>query len=137
MLAGGSPYSASTPAQMMAAHVAQAPAPVELKRADCPPALAALVMRCLEKDPGNRWQSADEIVNQLRMLGDAARVRGASPRSGRRIAVVAALVLLAIVAALVIRRRAPRADAASASVIAYSLHRARWAAVQLSRRGHR
>ncbi len=119
MLAGGSPYNATTPAQMMAAHVAQVPAPVELKRTDCPPALAAIIMRCLEKEPDRRWQSADDIVNQLRTLGTMAGARRAAPATGRRIAILAGLVLLAVTAVLLLRRRAqPAADAASAGVIA-------------------
>ncbi len=65
MLVGGSPYAATTPQQQMAAHVTQAPAPIHLKRPDCPPALAALIMRCLSKNPDERWQSAEDVVTRL------------------------------------------------------------------------
>ena len=37
MLVGESPYVATTPQQQMAAHVTQAPVPIQLKRPDCPP----------------------------------------------------------------------------------------------------
>ncbi len=33
-----------------------------------PPALASLVMKCLEKKPADRWQSAEELRSQLEML---------------------------------------------------------------------
>ncbi|MEO8113721.1 MAG: hypothetical protein ABI655_05040, partial [Phenylobacterium sp.] len=38
---------------------------VELKRPDCPEDLALAVMRCLEKDPENRWPSADALRRAL------------------------------------------------------------------------
>jgi serine/threonine protein kinase len=119
MLAGGSPYNATTPAQLMAAHIAQAPAPIGLKRADCPPALAALVMRCLEKEPGKRWQSADDIVSGLRTATTAVMPHRASPGSGRRTAIIAGVILLAAAAFVLLRRRTPPpVDPASSSVIA-------------------
>ncbi len=118
MLAGGSPYTATTPAQQMAAHIAQAPAPVELKRKDCPPALAALVMRCLAKNPDERWQSADDIVNQLRAL-DTAPLQRSAARGGQRIAIIAGALLLGLAAVFMFRRNAhPAPSAASANVIA-------------------
>ena len=118
MLAGGSPYVATTPAQQMAAHIAQPPAPIEPRRTDCPPALSALIMRCLAKDPGERWQSADDIVNQLRTVQTTTQ-RRATASSGRRTAVIAGLLLLVIAGTLAVRRLArPAAGTASSDVIA-------------------
>ncbi len=42
-----------------------APDPVTKYRASVPPGLAALVMRCLEKRPADRWQTIDELIPQL------------------------------------------------------------------------
>ena len=50
LLAGQPPFAGRTPQRMMAAHMSETPQPVTELRADMPPALAALVMRCLEKD---------------------------------------------------------------------------------------
>ena len=50
---------------MVAAHLTQAPTPLAVLRASVPPALAALVMRCLEKRPADRWQSAGELLHAL------------------------------------------------------------------------
>src|SRR5207247_8666533 len=36
--------------------------PVPELRPDCPPNLAAAVMRMLEKDPARRWPSMDDVV---------------------------------------------------------------------------
>jgi serine/threonine protein kinase len=62
MLAGQSPFAGKSPQQMLAAQVMAKPVPIEQRRRDVPPALAALVMRCLEKEASQRPQSAAEIA---------------------------------------------------------------------------
>jgi serine/threonine-protein kinase len=120
MLAGGSPYTATMPAQVMAAHIAQPPAPIDLKRPDCPPALAALIMRCLAKDPSERVQSADEIVAQLRTLETSPTPRRASSWSARHVAIIVGLVLAVLATTIFAFRRIarPPATTTSNSVIA-------------------
>jgi eukaryotic-like serine/threonine-protein kinase len=65
MLAGHPPFSGRTPQQLLAAHVSRAPEPLGAVRATVPADLAAIVMRCLEKRPADRWQSADELLRAL------------------------------------------------------------------------
>ena len=65
MLAGRKPYEAPTPQAMLAAHITGSPDPVSRYRASIPPALAATVMRCLEKHPADRWQSAADLGQAL------------------------------------------------------------------------
>ena len=67
LLAGRPPFTGANPQQILAAHVTAAAEPVTTHRA-MPPALAALVMRCLEKRPADRWQSAEELIPQLEAL---------------------------------------------------------------------
>ena len=67
LLAGRPPFTGATPQQVLAAHVTATPEPVTTYR-PVPPPLAALVMRCLEKRPADRWQSAEELVPQLEAL---------------------------------------------------------------------
>ncbi len=64
-LTGAPPFTGMSPQQVLAAHVTQAPEPLAARRPACPPALNALIMRCLEKRPADRWQSASELVAQL------------------------------------------------------------------------
>ncbi len=68
MLAGRPPFVAPTPQAVLAAQVTQAAEPVTRFRPSVPPALAALVMRCLEKRPADRWQSADDLLHQLEAM---------------------------------------------------------------------
>lgn len=65
MLVGTPPFSGRSPQQVMAAHIAERPVPVEQLRPETPTALAALVMQCLEKDPARRPVNAAALVDAL------------------------------------------------------------------------
>jgi len=65
MLTGQPPFTGTTPQAVLAAHWTEAPVGVAERRATIPPALAQLVMRCLEKKPADRPQAADELVQVL------------------------------------------------------------------------
>jgi len=68
MLTGRPPFTGATPQHVLAAQVTEAPEPVTKRRATVPAALAALVMRCLEKSPADRWQTAAELLQQLEAM---------------------------------------------------------------------
>src|SRR5207302_1621274 len=68
MLTGRPPFTGLSPQSLLAAQVTGAVEPVTRYRENVPPALAALVMRCLAKRPADRWQSANEILEQLEQL---------------------------------------------------------------------
>ena len=72
MLAGRPPFTGGSAQALLMAHVTQAPDPVSVHRPSVPPALASVIMRCLEKRAADRWQSAAEIIPQL----DAALTPG-------------------------------------------------------------
>src|SRR5438094_709825 len=62
MLTGRLPFLGNSTMSVMYAHFNERPRPVAELRPDCPPNLAAGVMRMLEKDPAQRWPSMDDIV---------------------------------------------------------------------------
>jgi serine/threonine protein kinase/tetratricopeptide (TPR) repeat protein len=72
ILAGRPPFTGPSPQAVIAAQLTQAPAPLAESRASVPPALAAVVMRCLEKRPADRWQSAMELLHALEALSTPA-----------------------------------------------------------------
>jgi Tol biopolymer transport system component len=87
MLTGRPPFMGPTPQHVMAAQVTEAPEPVTRRRATVPAALAALVMRCLEKSPADRWQSAEELLDQLEAM--ATPSGGSTPTGTHPVATVA------------------------------------------------
>ena len=65
LFAGRPPFSGRSPQAILAAQVTEAPEPVQRLRPSLPPALSALIMRCLEKRAADRPQSAAEVVHAL------------------------------------------------------------------------
>ena len=65
VLTGRPPFTGTTPQAIIAAHLTTAAALVTAHRAEVPPPLAAVVARCLEKFPDQRYQTADEILVAL------------------------------------------------------------------------
>ncbi len=65
MLTGRLPFPGTSMMSVMYAHV-HVPVPaIEELRAECPPELAAAVMRMLAKEPADRWPSIEEAVAAL------------------------------------------------------------------------
>jgi len=134
LLSGSPPFSQRTPAQLLAAQMGEAPEPLEKRRATVPPALATLVMRCLEKRPADRPQSAGEVLQTLEALTtpgeglaptSASRAtRGAPSPSGaggsllRSRGALAALAVIAALSGLGLWKLARRSGRDSAAPIA-------------------
>jgi serine/threonine protein kinase/WD40 repeat protein len=65
-LAGRPPFTGSEPMSVLLKVVNEAPPDVRSLRPDIPRNLAAVTMKCLEKDPGRRYASAEALANDLR-----------------------------------------------------------------------
>ena len=61
MLTGRGPFEATTASEIMAAHIAKAPAPLGTLRAGVPASLEQLVLQRLEKSPAARPRSAGDV----------------------------------------------------------------------------
>jgi tetratricopeptide (TPR) repeat protein len=72
MLTGRPPFTGTSPQAVLAAQVTQPPEPISQQRASVPAPLAALVLRCLEKKPADRLQTADELLAQLEAMATPA-----------------------------------------------------------------
>jgi len=103
LLVGRTPFSGGTPQSVLTRQITELPAPVEQHRHTIPPELSAVIMRCLEKRPADRWQSAGELLAALRAVRMASSVHtpvrgiGADPGGRRRVvpaAAAAGLLLL-------------------------------------------
>jgi serine/threonine-protein kinase len=86
MLSGRPPFTGSTPQQVLAAHVTEAPDSVSKRRPAIPPAIEAVVMRCLAKRPADRFQTAAELHAALEPL--ATPSGGLTPTETRPVAAI-------------------------------------------------
>jgi len=125
MLAGRPPFTAPTAQALLAAQITQTPEPVSQHRRTVPPALGAVIMRCLEKRPADRWQNAAELMPQLDAMstpssgtvpvtapvvissGTEQAIRRAHPLRVATLFLLGSLVVLAVVWVLVRRLGLP------------------------------
>ena len=110
MLAGRTPFWGRQTPAVLAAHVVEAPEPIERLRPTVPPMLATLVLQCLAKRPADRLQSAAEVVHVLDAISTptggtapttvvAARPPAPRPRRWQPLVVSAAVALVVALAA--------------------------------------
>ena len=84
MLVGQPPFDSSSSGRLIV-DIATAPPPNPLeKRPDIPPAIAGFILRGMEKDPGGRFQSAQEMVKALRIAHNTKPLRPRKVMTGRR-----------------------------------------------------
>ena len=65
LITGKVPFEAPNAVAMMYAHMHTPPRPLIDARPDCPPQLAAAIMRMIEKNAPDRWQSMDEAIKAI------------------------------------------------------------------------
>jgi beta-lactam-binding protein with PASTA domain len=88
MLAGRLPFEGDSAVAVALKHLSEPPAPISQWRPDVHPALEAVVMAALAKDPAQRWQSAEDLAAGL----EAARTQiAAGPNGGQDTAAFAAI----------------------------------------------
>jgi len=72
LLTGETVFPATGAMEMLASHIRDQPVPPsERCELDLPPEIDGVILRCLEKDPGTRISSADELDSQLAELAPA------------------------------------------------------------------
>jgi eukaryotic-like serine/threonine-protein kinase len=71
MLAGRLPFEGDSAVAIALKHLSEQPLPISALRPDVHPALEAVVMAALAKDPAQRWQTADDFAEGL----EAARTQ--------------------------------------------------------------
>jgi len=97
MVTGDAPFSGESMLQVMYQHVSQRPKDPKLANPDLPDYMAQIILRCLEKDPAERYQSARDILTDLEAGRAPQRtLRARLPKGARlkRWAVAAAVVMV-------------------------------------------
>jgi eukaryotic-like serine/threonine-protein kinase len=100
LLIGEPPFTAQSPQRVLALHLTEKPRPIASRRPNVPPRFAAIVMRCLEKDPADRPANAAQILTALESVetsgarGARTAIRNESKSRPRWIAAAVATVLV-------------------------------------------
>ncbi|HEX5437204.1 MAG TPA: protein kinase [Gemmatimonadaceae bacterium] len=92
VLSGQPPFTAGSAQQLIAAQMTTSPEPIARVRPAVPTALAALVMRCLAKQPADRPQSMAEVIAAMDGLSRDDAGRRPRRRLGAGILALAGLV---------------------------------------------
>jgi len=74
MLTGEVPFNGESSLQVMFQHVQQQPKDPRLLNPELPEYLAVIILRCLEKDPAQRYQSANDLLADLESGTPATRI---------------------------------------------------------------
>jgi serine/threonine protein kinase/Tfp pilus assembly protein PilF len=96
MLAGHGPFAAASAREYVDAHVHRDPPAEPLRRPDVPAPLAALVVRCLTKEPASRPESADAVLAELDRMSQQGLPSATTLRRPRPLAAVGSLALVVI-----------------------------------------
>jgi len=85
MVCGRRPFAGDSRASLMAAIVAAEPPPPSSLQPEAPASLERLILRCLAKDPEDRWQTARDLAAELRWIAEAGSGTAAkAPGTARR-----------------------------------------------------
>ena len=108
MLAGQPPFAGTSHQQVLVKQVTEQPVPITQIRGNLPPALANIVMRCLEKQPADRFQKADDVREALESVGATSRsttvLYGRPSAPSKKILVFAGVAAVLLLASLIASR---------------------------------
>jgi eukaryotic-like serine/threonine-protein kinase len=119
MVTGRRAFEGKTRTSLIAAIVDRDPPPIAAVQPLTPPALERIIRVCLAKDPDERWQTAHDLLLQLRWIEEAGSEAGiAAPIAARRrtrerfawsLHLATAVLAVAITAGVIAwRREAPK-----------------------------
>jgi TolB-like protein len=92
MLVGARPFSGDTPPSPRAAHAEKAAVDLTSVQKGVPPSLAAVVVKCLNRDPAARYQTVEDVIAELTRLRPIQR--SFSDGRARRLPPIRAALLL-------------------------------------------
>ena len=127
MLTGAPPFHGRTPQALLAAQLSEIPAPLTSRRYDVSVPLSTLVMQCLEKEPGKRPKSANDVLRALDdpgvLVSDAFPAAEAPKQRRKRFTEIGIGVLVVAAVAVAWVLTAPEPPAGSAADSANSARR--------------
>src|SRR6202521_5830741 len=107
MATGKNAFAGKSQASVISAIMASDPAPMSSLQPMTPPALDRVVKRCIAKETDERWQSANDLTNELKWIAEGGSQVTFAPtpaakciRSLRRRALILSVVTLLLGAAI-------------------------------------
>jgi eukaryotic-like serine/threonine-protein kinase len=100
MAAGKCAFEGKSQISIASAILEKEPTPITATQPLTPPALEHVVQTCLTKDPESRWQSAADIVRELRWTGTSGSNAGLAHLTTRRHKIAERAIWITISAAL-------------------------------------
>ena len=82
MLTGRQPFTGESPVSIAYRHVTEDPVPPSRLNPDVPEALDAIVMKAMAKSPDDRYQTAQELIDDLRRAAEGMPVAAAAVLPG-------------------------------------------------------
>jgi serine/threonine-protein kinase len=82
IVTGRQPFESKNCFQLMKAHLNESVVAPKAIRPDIPEKLDQIILKGLEKEPGRRFQTADEFRNELQSVPDAIGLEAAEKRAG-------------------------------------------------------
>ena len=115
MVTGRKAFEGRSQASLIASIINATPAPLSTLAPMTPPALERLIRVCLQKDPDERWQTAQDVATQLRWIAEGGSQIGApapvvARRRSREHMAWALAGLFALAAVAAVARMALHAD---------------------------
>jgi serine/threonine-protein kinase len=100
MMAGAVPFTGDKPTDVILRQIEEAPAPLVAFRPDVPDGLAPVILKALAKDPSLRYQTAQEIYDDLTALasGHAVAAAAGDAKPKQNIWTTVAMVVIGIAA---------------------------------------
>jgi len=123
LLTGTQPFTGPTLQHIISGHMKDEATPVQQLRANVPANLAAVVTRCLKKDPADRPQSAREILEMLDTLEAPSPTLSVARRARpawRLYAGVAAAAVVVAIGGVALSRRSASAAPRSLAVMPFT-----------------
>jgi serine/threonine-protein kinase len=74
MVVGRPPFTGDSPVAIAYQHVQESPVPPRQLNPGLPPALEAIILKCLAKNPANRYPSAEDLRADLRRFREGGRI---------------------------------------------------------------
>jgi serine/threonine-protein kinase len=119
LISGKNPYKRKSEADTISATLTTSPSPLAHPASKIPPALNAIVHKCLEKEKERRYQSANDLLSALNKFKSESRRRF---HLSRRAIAALALLLLLVVGSTFAYFRFTRVDTSTASTPNKEIH---------------